>query len=93
MKNVFHTQACCKLFQQVVTSLQMTNRNKPDLNRLCYNLMKLTNAYNLLTSCNESVKLTTCNKPVRVSAQVCCRFVALQSSSRYQDAFASLAPA
>ena len=23
-------KACCKLFQQVVTSLQMTNYNKPD---------------------------------------------------------------
>ena len=29
-----HSQACCKLFQQVVTSLQMTSCNKPDFNRL-----------------------------------------------------------
>ena len=29
-----YPQACCKLFQQVVTSLQMTNCNKPDINRL-----------------------------------------------------------
>ena len=28
------TQACCKSFQQVVTSLQMTSRNKPDFNEL-----------------------------------------------------------
>ena len=27
-------QACCKLFQQVVTSLQMTSCNEPDFNRL-----------------------------------------------------------
>ena len=27
-------QACCKLFQQVVTSLQMTSCNKPDFDRL-----------------------------------------------------------
>ena len=53
-------QACCKLstdllqddycnfFQQVVTSLQMTSCNNPDLNRTCCNLMKLT-------TCNKSV--------------------------------------
>ena len=29
-----YQQAFCKLFQQVVTSLQMTNCNKPDFNRL-----------------------------------------------------------
>ena len=29
-----YTQACCKFFQQVVTSLQMTSCNKLDLNRL-----------------------------------------------------------
>ena len=29
-----YPQACCKLFQQVVTSLQMTSYNKPDFNRL-----------------------------------------------------------
>ena len=29
-----YQQACCKLFQQVVTSLQMTSCNKPDFNRL-----------------------------------------------------------
>ena len=29
-----YPQACCKLFQQVVTSLQMTSCNKPDFNRL-----------------------------------------------------------
>ena len=29
-----YPQACCKLFQQVVTSLQMANCNKPDFNRL-----------------------------------------------------------
>ena len=32
-----HLQACCKLFEQIVTSLEMTSCNKPDLN-----LMKLT---------------------------------------------------
>ena len=26
-----YPQACCKLFQQGVTSLQMTNCNKPDI--------------------------------------------------------------
>ena len=29
-----YPQACCKLFQQVVTSLQMTNSNNADFNRL-----------------------------------------------------------
>ena len=29
-----YPQACCKLFQQVVTSLQMTNCNKADFNRI-----------------------------------------------------------
>ena len=29
-----YPQACCKLFQQVVTSLQMTFGNKPDFNSL-----------------------------------------------------------
>ena len=29
-----YPQACCKLFQQVVTSLQMTRCKKPDFNRL-----------------------------------------------------------
>ena len=29
-----YSQACCKLFQQVVTSLQMTSCNKPVFNRL-----------------------------------------------------------
>ena len=29
-----YPQACCKLFQQVVTSLQMTSYNKPHFNRL-----------------------------------------------------------
>ena len=31
---LYYTQACCKFLQQVVTSLQMTSCNKPDLNRL-----------------------------------------------------------
>ena len=29
-----YSQACCKLFQQVVTSLQMTSCNEPDFNRI-----------------------------------------------------------
>ena len=29
-----YPQACCKLFEQVVTSLQITSGNKPDFNRL-----------------------------------------------------------
>ena len=29
-----YPQACFKLFERVVTSLQMTNCNKPDFNRL-----------------------------------------------------------
>ena len=33
-KLVISMQACYKLFQQVVKSLQMTNCNKPDFNRL-----------------------------------------------------------
>ena len=57
-----YPQACCKLFQQIVTSLQMTSSNKPDFNRLL-NLMKLT-SWNLLTSCNKPVKLKNCNKSV-----------------------------
>ena len=37
-----YQQACCKLLQQVVTSLRMTSCSKPDFNNLCFNLMKLT---------------------------------------------------
>ena len=37
-----YPQACCKLFQQVVTSLQMTSCNKPDFYKLPATLMKLT---------------------------------------------------
>ena len=55
-------QACCKLFQQVVTSLQMTNCNKPDFNRLVVTWWNWQACCNLLTSCNKPVKLTTCNK-------------------------------
>ena len=51
-------QACCKLFQQVVRSIQMTSCNKPASWQTCCNLMKLTS---LLTSCNRPIKLTTCN--------------------------------
>ena len=29
-----YPQACCKFFQQVITSLQMASCNKPDFNRL-----------------------------------------------------------
>ena len=32
-----YPQACCKLLQQVVTSVQMTSCNKPDFNRLVAN--------------------------------------------------------
>ena len=33
-QNLLPIQACCKLFQQIVTSLQMTSCNKPDFDRL-----------------------------------------------------------
>ena len=59
-----HQQACCKLFQQVVTSLQMTSCNNPDLNRLVATWWNWQACRNLLTSCNKPVKLTTCNNSV-----------------------------
>ena len=34
VKTCYHPQACCKLFQQVVTSLQITCCNKPDFSTL-----------------------------------------------------------
>ena len=54
----------CKLFQQVVTSLQMTSCNNPDLNRLVATWWNWQACCNLLTSCNKPVKLTTCNNSV-----------------------------
>ena len=55
-------QASCNLFQQVVTSLQMTSCNKPDLNRLVATWWNWQACCKLLTSYNKLVKLTTCNK-------------------------------
>ena len=55
-------QACCNLFQQVITSLQMTSCNKPDSSRRVTTWWNWQACCNLLTSCNKPVKLTTCNK-------------------------------
>ena len=60
----FITSTRCNLFQQVVTSLQMTSCNKPDLNRLIATWWNCQACCNLLTSWNKLVKLTTCNKSV-----------------------------
>ena len=38
VKTCYH-RACCKLFQQVVTSQQMTSCNKPDFNKLVVKLV------------------------------------------------------
>ena len=54
-------QTCGKLFQQVLTSLQMPNCNKPDLNRLVATWWNWQAWRNLLTSCNKPVTLITCN--------------------------------
>ena len=43
-----YPHACCKLFQQVVTSLQMKNCNKPDFNRLNYYKLIEWNCYSLI---------------------------------------------
>ena len=42
---------------------------------------------------NRQVRWSHKRSETRKLHQACCRLVALQSSSRYQDAFASLAPA
>ena len=54
------TPACYKLFQQVVTSPQMTNCNEPVLT----DLLQLDEIETLLTSFNKPVKLKTCCKSV-----------------------------
>ena len=59
-----YPQACCKLFQQVVTSLQQSC-NKPDFNRLL-NLMKLTSLFPLVKKLYKLVKLITCNNTRKV---------------------------
>ena len=51
-----HPQACCKLFQQIVTSLQMTSSNKPDFNRLL-NLMKLISLLELVDKLQQAGKI------------------------------------
>ena len=48
-----YPQACCKLFQQVVTSLQI------NFNRL---VATWQSRWNLLTSSNKPLKWATCNK-------------------------------
>ena len=63
-----YPQACCKLFQQVVTSLQMTSCNKPVFNRLVTTWWNWQVWCNLLTSFNKSVKLITCSKSEAVWA-------------------------
>ena len=50
-----YPQACCKLFQQVVTSLQMTSCNKPDFNRLVATWWNWQVCCNLLTSFNDKI--------------------------------------
>ena len=57
-----YPQAWCKLFQQAVTSLQMTSCNKPDFNKLVATWWNWQACCNLSTSCDKPVKLTTCNK-------------------------------
>ena len=47
-----YPQLCCNLFQQVVTSVQMTSCDKPDFNRL---VATWWNCCYLLTSCNKPV--------------------------------------
>ena len=42
-------KVCCKLFQQVVTSLQVTSCNKPDLT--C--LLQLDEIHKLLATCSK----------------------------------------
>ena len=49
-------KTCWKLFQQIVTSLQMTSSNKPDFNRLL-NLMKLTSLLELVDKLQQAGKI------------------------------------
>ena len=42
------SQACCNLFEQVVTSLQVISCNKPDFKQSCWNLMKLASLLQLI---------------------------------------------
>ena len=50
-----YPQACCKLFQQVVTSLQTTSCNKPDFNSIVVTWWNWQACCNLLISWNKPV--------------------------------------
>ena len=59
-----YPQACCKLFQQIVTRLQMTSivTNLIITDLLQFDEIGKFVVANLLTSGNKPVQLTTCNK-------------------------------
>ena len=42
------SQACCNLFEQVVTSLLVISCNKPDFKQSCWHLMKLASLLQLI---------------------------------------------
>ena len=69
-------QTCCNLFQKVVTSLQMTSCNKPDLNRLVATWWNWQACCNLLTSCNKPVNWQLATSLWRFWLYTACHFVA-----------------
>ena len=72
-------QACCNLFQQIVTSLQLTSCNKPDFNRFVATWWNWQAYWNLLWSCDKPVKLTISNKSVAFLAVYSGRFCTVLS--------------
>ena len=57
-----YPHVCCKLFQQVVPSLQMTSCNKPDFNRFVATwwMMKLASLLQLVDDCNKHLWCFDC---------------------------------
>ena len=60
----FYPQAWCKLFQQLVTSRQISSCNKSDFHRLAASWWIQQTCCNLLTTCIKPVKSATCRNSV-----------------------------
>ena len=59
-----YPQACCNLFQQLATSLQISSCNKSDFHELASTWWIQQTCCNLLTTYIKPVKSTTCSKSV-----------------------------
>ena len=78
---LFETFYPCKLFQQLVASLQMSSCNKSDFHRLSATWRSQQTWCNLLTTCSKPVKSTTCSKSANIKlqqvwfSQTCCNLM------------------